>query len=181
MRIRSALRIRFGHFALLIALSFSVAAFCGAPWCQASGERVSSTQSDNAGKKAEANSPHGTSGQSSPPRTEKPQTHQQSQTPAKTQTASPLNSRGDSASSRETQQGDSASAEQNSPSGSDSAASAGGSRSDKPRPKTVVVWVNTNSKVYHLPGSRWYGKTRHGRYMTEQDAIKAGYHPAGKE
>ena len=50
-----------------------------------------------------------------------------------------------------------------------------------PPPKIVVVWVNTASKVYHKPGSRWYGKTKHGRYMTEKDAIKAGYRLAGKE
>lgn len=180
MRIRSGLRIHFGYFAALIALNFSVAAFCGAPLRQASGERASSTQSDKAGKKAEANSPHALSGQSSAPGTEKPPAPQPSQTPAKPHD-SPANSRGDSASTRETQQGDSHSAEQNSQSSSDSAGSAGGSRSQKQSPrKTVVVWVNTNSKVYHLPGSRWYGKTRHGKYMTEQDAIKAGYHPAGK-
>jgi hypothetical protein len=36
------------------------------------------------------------------------------------------------------------------------------------------VWVNTDSSVYHKEGSRFYGKTRHGKYMSEQDAIKAG-------
>jgi len=36
------------------------------------------------------------------------------------------------------------------------------------------VWVNLNSGIYHLPGSRWYGKTKRGRYMTEADAIKYG-------
>jgi hypothetical protein len=55
------------------------------------------------------------------------------------------------------------------------------SRTSQPPPKVRVVWVNTASKVYHLPGSRWYGKTRHGRYMTEEDAIKAGYRPASKQ
>jgi cytoskeletal protein RodZ len=50
-----------------------------------------------------------------------------------------------------------------------------------PLKKTIVVWVNTASKAYHLPGSRWYGKTKHGKYMTEEDARKAGYHPAGRE
>ncbi len=44
-----------------------------------------------------------------------------------------------------------------------------------------MVWVNTESGVYHKPGTRWYGKTKQGKYMTEADAIKAGYHPAKKE
>lgn len=40
------------------------------------------------------------------------------------------------------------------------------------------VWVNNNTHVYHREGSRLYGKTKHGQYMNEQDAIKAGYHPS---
>lgn len=43
-----------------------------------------------------------------------------------------------------------------------------------------MVWVNIDSGVYHKPGTRWYGKTKHGKYMTEADAIKAGYKASGK-
>jgi hypothetical protein len=40
------------------------------------------------------------------------------------------------------------------------------------------VWVNLDSKIYHYPGDRFYGKTKTGKYMNEQDAIKAGYRAA---
>ncbi len=36
------------------------------------------------------------------------------------------------------------------------------------------VWVNTESKVYHKSG-RWYGKTKQGKFMTEDEAKAAGY------
>jgi hypothetical protein len=37
-----------------------------------------------------------------------------------------------------------------------------------------LVWVNTDSHVYHKEGSRFYGKTAKGKYMTEAEAIKEG-------
>jgi hypothetical protein len=50
-----------------------------------------------------------------------------------------------------------------------------------PASNAVMVWVNTGSGIYHKPGTHWYGKTKHGKYMTEADAIRAGYHAAAKE
>lgn len=47
-------------------------------------------------------------------------------------------------------------------------------------PQPGMVWVNTDSKVYHLPGDRWYGKTKHGKFMIEQEAQKEGYRVAGQ-
>lgn len=44
----------------------------------------------------------------------------------------------------------------------------------KKPPKKGMVWVNSDSKVYHKEGSQWYGKTKEGTWMTEADAIKAG-------
>jgi hypothetical protein len=42
------------------------------------------------------------------------------------------------------------------------------------------VWVNTDTGVYHKSG-KWYGATKQGKFMTEQDAKKAGYHAAKNE
>lgn len=47
--------------------------------------------------------------------------------------------------------------------------------------KGIRVWVNTNSGVYHCPGSRHYGQTNEGEYATETGALAAGHRPANNK
>ena len=42
------------------------------------------------------------------------------------------------------------------------------------------VWVNLDSGVYHQ-GGRWYGKTKNGKFMTVDEAKKAGYKAAKRD
>ena len=43
------------------------------------------------------------------------------------------------------------------------------------------VWVNLDSGVYHYRNSRYYGKTKNGKYMSESDAVSSGYRAAKNE
>lgn len=43
-----------------------------------------------------------------------------------------------------------------------------------------MVWVNSESKAYHDQSSPYYGKTKHGKYLTEEAAKAEGDHPAGQ-
>ena len=58
----------------------------------------------------------------------------------------------------------------------------GSSPTNTPIAATVAgntkVWVNTRSGVIWKPGSQYYGKTKEGKYMSEADALAAGYHEA---
>ena len=41
-------------------------------------------------------------------------------------------------------------------------------------PRDTVVWLNTNSGVYHEKGMRWYGNTKAGAYVCKSEADTAG-------
>ena len=40
-------------------------------------------------------------------------------------------------------------------------------------PHDAVVWLNTNSGIYHFAGERWYGKTEEGDYVCQREANAA--------
>lgn len=63
-------------------------------------------------------------------------------------------------------------------SGSKAATSSKSSSAEAPYqapPSPGMVWVNTETKVFHREGDHWYGKTKKGKYMSEADAVAAGY------
>ena len=43
---------------------------------------------------------------------------------------------------------------------------------------SIRVWVNTNSGIYHCPGTRWYGRTKEGLFMMQREALEKGNRPA---
>jgi len=46
-------------------------------------------------------------------------------------------------------------------------------------PKDTVVWsALTKSKSFHLAGSRYFGKTKHGAYVCKGEALSYGFHQA---
>jgi hypothetical protein len=66
-----------------------------------------------------------------------------------------------------------------SPSAAPATAAAGGA-TPAPGGGHGLVWVNTATHVYHKEGSRFYGKTKQGKYVSEADAIKEGDRAAAK-
>jgi len=42
-------------------------------------------------------------------------------------------------------------------------------------PSPGLVWANPDTRVFHRAGDPWYGRTKKGQWMTEADALKAGY------
>lgn len=63
------------------------------------------------------------------------------------------------------------------------AASAGARATSAPTtaqqpPMKGMVWVNQSTKVFHREGDRYYGNTKNGKFMSEADAVKAGYREA---
>lgn len=41
-------------------------------------------------------------------------------------------------------------------------------------PGDRVVWVNSNSGIYHFEGERWFGRTKSGQYECEKAAEAEG-------
>ena len=45
-------------------------------------------------------------------------------------------------------------------------------------PRDVVVWVNTQSRTYHLRGERSFANTENGAFVCKHEADQNGYRPA---
>lgn len=44
-----------------------------------------------------------------------------------------------------------------------------------------VVWVNSRTNVFHLPGDSYYGKTKAGKYACKSDAVAMGARMSGSK
>jgi hypothetical protein len=45
-------------------------------------------------------------------------------------------------------------------------------------PQAGMVWADTATKIYHKEGDPSFGKTRTGKWLTEEEAVKEGYRAA---
>ena len=43
-----------------------------------------------------------------------------------------------------------------------------------PKATSQKAPAKVDLNIFHKEGSRWYGKTKEGKWMTEEDALKAG-------
>jgi DNA uptake protein ComE-like DNA-binding protein len=41
-------------------------------------------------------------------------------------------------------------------------------------PSHGMVWLNLDTKIFHREGDRWYGRTVHGKYVSEAEALREG-------
>ena len=44
--------------------------------------------------------------------------------------------------------------------------------------RTPIVWLNTKTHIYHMPGTKNFGTTVNGGYACQAAAEKEGYRPA---
>ena len=42
-------------------------------------------------------------------------------------------------------------------------------------PGDTVVWVNISSGIYHMPGTRFYGRTKNGAFVCQKEADQKGF------
>lgn len=56
---------------------------------------------------------------------------------------------------------------------------AAGTAGEASAQQSDTVWVNLRSRVYHCPGTEYYGRTARGEYATESVALQRGFRPNG--